>query len=91
LRQARELLFDSSKATFNIRRRGECTRARASRRQSRIVPPPVESDLFGFIDRTHKQSDLDREKLHVGQIDLDVAGDHEAFVQDPIENVDQAM
>ena len=31
------------------------------------------------------------QQLHVGQVDLDIAGDDEAFVEDTVEDVDQAM
>jgi hypothetical protein len=55
-----------------------------------IVPPPVEADLFGLVDRADHQPDTDGEQLDFGDRDLDVAGDDQALVEDPIKNVDEA-
>ena len=42
--------------------------------------------LFG-----EQQPDLDGQQLDVGEADLDVAGDHQALVEDPFEDVRQAL
>jgi hypothetical protein len=39
--------------------------------------------------RTDQQADADREKLDFGQRNLDVAGNDQTLVEDPIENIDQ--
>src|SRR5215813_13461507 len=54
-----------------------------------IVAPPVQPDLLGFVDRTDEQSDTDGKELDLCQRDLDIAGHHEALVQDPVEHLDQ--
>ena len=54
---------------------------RADDREARIISPPVQPDLLRLVDRADEQPHLNREQLHVRQIDLDVAGDDEAFVQ----------
>ena len=59
-------------------------------RQMAIVPPPVESDLFGLVDGAHHQSNPDGEQLDFGDRNLDIAGDDQALVEDAIEDVDQA-
>src|SRR5690606_22845639 len=59
--------------------------------ESRIVFPPVEADLLGLVDGADEEPNLDREKLDVGEIHLDIARDHQSLIQNPIENVDQAL
>ena len=66
-------------------------RGGAGHRQPRVVAPPVQSDLFGLVDRAHEQSDLNRQQLDVREIDLDVASDDEPLVEDTVEDVDQAV
>ena len=56
-----------------------------------IVTPPVQPDLFGLVDRTDEQAHLNGEQLHVGEIDLDVASNHQPFVQHAVENLDQTV
>src|SRR4051812_18306535 len=60
-------------------------------RQPRIASPPVQSDLLGLVDRADEQTNLNRQQLDVGEIDLDVAGNHQTFVEHPIQDVDEAM
>jgi hypothetical protein len=52
-----------------------------------IVLPPVETDLFGLVDRADHQADPDREQLDLGQRHFDVAGDYQALVEHAVENV----
>ena len=54
-----------------------------------IVFPPIETDLLSFVDRTDEQPDPNGQQLDLGERYLDVAGDDEALVQDPVEDVDQ--
>jgi len=61
-----------------------------SHREVAIMTPPVESNLFCFIYRTDHQADPNCEQLDLGNRDLDVAGNDQAFVEHPIENVDEA-
>ena len=55
------------------------------------MPPPVQSDLLRFIDRANEEPHLNGEELHVRQVDLDVTGDHQSFVQHAVEDLDQSM
>src|SRR5262245_29679342 len=55
-----------------------------------IVLPPVEANLLRLVDRTDHQPDADREQLDFSKRHLDVAGNHESFVQNAIEDVDQS-
>src|SRR6516162_2716330 len=55
--------------------------------QPRIVLPPVDADLPGGLQRGDDQPELDGEQLDVEQVDLDVARDHQALVQDALEDV----
>jgi len=64
-------------------------RACSSYREIRVVLPPVQADLLGFVHRTNQQTDADGQQFHVRQRDTDVSGDDQTFVQDPIEDVDQ--
>src|SRR5437773_8037507 len=57
--------------------------------ESGIVPPPVESDLLSLVDRAHQQSDADREQLDVRERHAHVTRDHEALVQDAVEELDE--
>ena len=43
--------------------------------------------VLGAIDRRDQQPDLDRQQLDVEQVDLDVARDHDALVEHPLEHV----
>src|SRR5262245_49814766 len=61
----------------------------APRRKVPIVFPPVESDLLSLVDGTNHEADANREQLDFSEGDLDVAGHHEPFVEDAIENVNQ--
>src|SRR5262245_6113524 len=54
-----------------------------------IVLPPVEANLFGFVDRADEQSNSNGEKLDFRERHLDVASDHESLVKDPVEHFDQ--
>src|SRR5579884_1937051 len=49
--------------------------------------PPVDPHLLGAVHRTDEQPQLDRQKLDVEQVDLDVAGDHDSLVEHPLEDV----
>jgi len=51
--------------------------------------PPVEPNLLGLIDRADQQSNPDRQQLDFRQRHLDVAGDHQAFVEYSIEYIDE--
>ena len=62
----------------------------AAHREVAIVPPPVQPDLLGLVDRADHQPNPDGEQLDFGDRDLDVAGDDQALVEDPIEHVDEA-
>src|SRR4051812_17288492 len=55
-----------------------------------IELPPVETNLFGLVDRAHQQPDADGEELDFRQRDLDVARNDEAFVQDAIQDINKA-
>src|SRR4051794_3950983 len=56
-------------------------------RQRRVALPPVDAHLLRLVDRRHEQSQLDRQELDVEQVDLDVACDHDALVEHPLEDV----
>src|SRR5215470_4435588 len=60
-----------------------------SRGQMVIVAPPVQPDLLGFVDRTDEESDADGKELDLCQRNPDIAGHHEALVQDAVEHLDQ--
>jgi hypothetical protein len=60
-------------------------------RQPWIVTPPVQADLLGLVDRADQEADLDREELDVREVDLDIARDHQAFVEDAVEDLDQPV
>ena len=63
---------------------------RGAGRQVAVVPPPVEADLLRFVERTDEQPDANREQLDFGERHLDVAGNDQPLVEDPIENVHQS-
>src|SRR5262249_14246685 len=86
LGQTRQLFFYSCQPSLDRRRRGG-----RGNRQARVAPPPVQADLFRFVDRADEQADLDGQQLDVGEIDLDVACDDESLVEDPVEDVDEAV
>ena len=51
--------------------------------------PPVQPDLFRLVDRTDEQTNSNRQQLDFRQRHLDVAGDHQAFVEYPIKDIDE--
>src|SRR5690349_12491418 len=87
-RESFEPAFNAFQAPLDVTRK---KRARRDRGQPRVVSPPVQSDLLGLVDRTHQQPHLNREQLDVGEIDLDVASNHQPFVQHAVENLDQTV
>ena len=54
-----------------------------------IELPPIQPDLLSLIHRTHQQADANGQQLNVGQRYPDVAGYHQSFIQDPVENIEQ--
>ena len=68
---------------------GECRALRAGR-QVAIIPPPVESNFLSFIKGTYEQADPDCQQLDFSEGHLDVPGDDQPLVQNPVENVDEA-
>ena len=59
-------------------------------RQMAIVAPPVEANLLCLVDRADHQPDSDGEQLDFSDGNLDIAGNDQALVEDPIENIDEA-
>ncbi len=59
------------------------------RNQRAVVPPPIEADLFGFVDRADEQTNADGEQLDVGERDAHIASDDQPLVEDPIQDVNQ--
>ena len=54
-----------------------------------VVTPPVDAHLLGLVDRHDEQPDPDGQQLDVEEVHLDVAGDDDALVEDPLEDVGQ--
>ena len=52
-----------------------------------VVLPPVEANCFRFVDGADHEPDPDRQELDFSERDLDVSGDHQSLVEDPIEDV----
>src|SRR5690606_34132512 len=59
-------------------------------RQGRIGLPPVDAGLLRGVHRGDEQTQPDGEQFDVEQIDLDVAGDDDALVQHPFEEIGEA-
>jgi hypothetical protein len=59
-------------------------------RQFAVVPPPVEPDLLGLVERADEQPDSDGKELDLGQRYLDVTRNDESLVEDPVEDVNEA-
>src|SRR3989338_3947027 len=49
--------------------------------------PPSDSDLFCFLYRSNEESNLDIQKLDIGKLNSYVAGDHNALIQNALENI----
>src|SRR4051812_23693465 len=62
----------------------------AARAQARIVLPPVDTDLPRLVHGRYEQPDLDGEQFDVEEVHADVARDHDALVEDPLEDVGEA-
>src|SRR3954447_22749773 len=56
-------------------------------REERIAFPPVDPHLLRLVGGGDEQAEPDGEQLDVEQADLDVAGDHDALVEHPLEHV----
>jgi hypothetical protein len=89
LGQSFQLPLDAVEARLELTG-GKASEMRA-RSQAWIAPPPVQSDLFRFVDGANEEPHLDREQLDVCEIDLDVTGDNQPLVENPIEDVDKAV
>src|SRR5690242_4847870 len=61
--------------------------ARSEALQRRIALPPVDAHLARALDGGDEQAQLDGQQLDVEQVDLDVAGDDDALVEHPLEDV----
>lgn len=57
--------------------------------QIRIVLPPVQSNRFRFIHRAHQQANANCQQLNIRQRNPDVPSDHQAFVKDSIQDIQQ--
>src|SRR5215207_10507681 len=60
-------------------------------REVRVLAPPIQPDLLRLVDGTDEEPDADGEELDLGERNADVAGDHEALVEDAVQNVDQTL
>src|SRR5215208_3884951 len=58
-----------------------CRQRLFARRQVVIELPPIQADLFRFVDGTDEETDPDGEELDFRQRHLDVAGDDETLVK----------
>src|SRR5207245_4052811 len=55
----------------------------------RIVLPPVQPDLLCLIHRTNQQPNPNREQFYVSQRNANVPSNHQAFIQNAIQDVQQ--
>src|SRR5439155_10382844 len=55
--------------------------------QKRIALPPVDAHLPGLVRRRDEQTQLDGQELDVEQVDLNVPGDDDAFVEHALEHI----
>src|SRR5436305_13577557 len=60
-------------------------------RQPRVVLPPVDPHLARLVDGRDEETELDRQELDVEQVDRYVAGDHDALVENALEEVREAV
>jgi hypothetical protein len=52
-----------------------------------ISLPPVDADFARGVERSDHQAQLDGKQLDVEQVDLNVARDHQALVEHPLQDV----
>src|SRR6187551_18840 len=83
-----QALFDTLETTLEVARK---KRARLYRCQPRVMAPPVQPNLLRLVDGADEQPHLNGEQLDVREVDLDVTGNHQPFVQHAIENLDQSV
>src|ERR1051326_7772082 len=57
------------------------------RRKERIVAPPINPDLTRFVDRSDQEPNVDREQLHLKELDPDVTGNDNAFIENPSQHI----
>src|SRR5205807_352219 len=73
--------------TSPLRKRG-----RGNRRwhgQVRVIFPPVQSDLLRLIYGANQQPYTNGEQFHIRERNPHVAGDHQSFIENPVENIDK--
>ena len=58
-------------------------------REIGVILPPIETYGLSFINGTDEQTDSDREQFHVRKGNANVTRDHESFVKNPIQYVQQ--
>src|SRR5439155_9092281 len=87
IREQCDLFFERRELTLEVvgRQRG----ARSTRREVRVVLPPVETDLLRLVDGADDQADPDRKKFDLGERDFDVTGDGQSLVKHAVEDVDE--
>src|SRR5437867_3667037 len=88
VREQRDLFFERRELTLEVVGR-QCG-ARSTRREVRVVLPPVETDLLRLVDGADDQADANREKFNLGERNFDVAGDGQSLVEHAVEDVDKA-
>lgn len=49
--------------------------------------PPVDADFLRFVHRRDQEPDLNCQQFDIEQVDLDIPGDHNAAVQDTLEDI----
>ena len=55
------------------------------------MPPPVQPDLLRLVERADEEPDADGQKLNFRERHLDVAGNHQPFVENAVEHVDHLL
>ena len=54
-----------------------------------VAVPPIQAHLTRLVDRGDDQANLDRQQLDINELDLDIPGDDEPLVQDPLEDISE--
>jgi hypothetical protein len=53
----------------------------------RVVFPPIQPNLLGFIYRANQKPDANGEQFHIRQRDPYVSRDNQSFVKNAVQNI----
>ena len=54
-----------------------------------VIFPPVNAHFLGLVNRGDQQADFDGQQVNIGDLNADIAGNHNALVEHPLQDIGQ--